>query len=105
MSAFDDLPPTARSLLVAKANLEILTAGCLNILELAHKRNQTVNEVWHDICFKSGQPICPLPPRMLQSDYSAAKPIPAASASDTAFADGAIAVSDALAAGMGLAAE
>lgn len=86
MVAFEDLPQTTRALLVTKASLEIATAGCANIVELARKRRQTVSEVWEDICQKSGQSRCPTPPQLMESQGSANRPFAAATPATPASA-------------------
>jgi len=71
MTAFDQLPRTTRSLLMATLNLEVVSAGCANIVDLAYRRHQSVNEVWRDVCRKCGQIRCPMPPGILDTQYSA----------------------------------
>ncbi len=70
MVGFDDLPHPARSLLLATLNLEIVSADCANIFDLARKRNQSVSEVWRDICRKYGQSRCLIPPQLLETRYT-----------------------------------
>ncbi len=69
MIKFDDLPHTNRTLLLATLELEIAEAKCTNILQLAHKRNLPIQEIWRDICRKTGQPRCTVPaPVMVSRD-------------------------------------
>jgi hypothetical protein len=71
MHSFDDLPRATRRLLVAKLNLEIVSAHCANILDLAKKRNQSVRDVWRDICRNAGVIHCLMPPQLIESQYAA----------------------------------
>ena len=49
MIQFEDLPRTNRTLLLATLELEIAEAKCTNILQLAHKRNLPIADIWRDI--------------------------------------------------------
>jgi hypothetical protein len=71
MIPFEELPQATRSLLLAKLNLEIVSANCANIFDLAHTRNQSINEVWRDICRKADQARCLIPPKLLETRYLA----------------------------------
>jgi hypothetical protein len=73
MINFDGLPQTTRSLLLTRASLEIVSANCLNILELAKKRKQPVSAVWNDICQKAGLPRCQLPADLIKAHHSTQK--------------------------------
>src|SRR5689334_4318505 len=81
MVEFESLPPKSRSLILATLGLEIASADCASIFELARKRYQTVSDVWRDVCKKTGQPRCTMPSRVLGVDYAAstAEPKPAGS--------------------------
>lgn len=91
MVEFDSLPPKSRSLILATLGLEIASANCSSIFELARKRFQTVPDVWRDVCKKTGQPRCTMPARVMGVDYAAsasspeakAAPAPAAAATNT----------------------
>ncbi len=61
MIRFDDLPRTNRALLLARLDMEIAEANCMNIFGLARKRQQTIDETWREICRKAGQPRCAIP--------------------------------------------
>ena len=61
MIQFEDLPRTNRTLLLATLVLELNEAKCTNILQLAHKRNLPVEEIWREICRRTGQPRCTMP--------------------------------------------
>jgi hypothetical protein len=74
MTAFDDLPEAARALLMAKLRLEIVSANCVNIFDLAQKRNQPISELWHDICRRSKQAHCLMPPQAMETRYTKADP-------------------------------
>ena len=69
MPEFDDLPHASRTLLLATLELEIAQARCTNILDLAHKREVPIQEIWRDICRKTAQPRCTVPaPVMVSRD-------------------------------------
>jgi hypothetical protein len=61
MIQFEDLPRTNRTLLLTTLVLELNEANCTNILQLAHKRNLPVAEIWREICRRTGQPRCTVP--------------------------------------------
>jgi hypothetical protein len=61
MVEFDSLPATSRSLILTKIALEIVSKNCTNIHQLARKRNQSVHDIWRDVCRKAGQPLCEIP--------------------------------------------
>jgi hypothetical protein len=65
MVEFDSLPATSRSLILTKLALEIVSKNCKNILQLARKRNQSVHEVWRDVCRQAGQPLCEMPQHVM----------------------------------------
>ncbi len=67
MIQFEDLPRTNRTLLLATLELEIAEAKCTNILELAHKRNLPIADIWRDICRRTGQPRCTVPAPVMVS--------------------------------------
>jgi hypothetical protein len=67
MIQFEDLPRTNRTLLVATLELEIAEAKCTNILELAHKRNVPIADIWRDVCRRTGQPRCTVPAPVMLS--------------------------------------
>src|SRR5262245_60868948 len=67
MIQFEDLPRTHRTLLVATIELEIAEAKCTNILELAHKRNLPIQDLWRDVCRRTGQPRCTVPAAVMVS--------------------------------------
>jgi hypothetical protein len=67
MIQFEDLPRTNRTLLLATLELEIAEAKCANILELAHKRNLPIADIWRDICRRTGQPRCTVPSPVMVS--------------------------------------
>ena len=67
MIRFDDLPRTNRTLLLATLELEIAEAKCTNILQLAHKRNLPIQDIWRDICRRTGQPRCTVPSPVMLS--------------------------------------
>jgi hypothetical protein len=67
MIQFEDLPRTNRTLLLATLELEIAEAKCANILELAHKRNVPIADIWRDICRRTGQPRCTVPAPVMLS--------------------------------------
>jgi hypothetical protein len=67
MVEFDNLPQTSRSLILTKLALEIVSADCRSILELARKRNQTIHEVWHEVCRKAALPLCEMPLHVIAS--------------------------------------
>jgi hypothetical protein len=58
---FDDLPPNNRSLILAKLRLKIVSNGCYNIFDLARRRQQSMNDVWRDVCSDAEQPYCEIP--------------------------------------------
>jgi hypothetical protein len=92
MLEFDDLPHASRTLLLATLELEIAQAKCTNILDLAHKREVPIQEIWRDICRKTAQPRCTVPAPVMVSrdqwlalaaerpDRTAAAPAPASAA-------------------------
>ncbi len=86
MVEFDQLPPTSRSLILATLALDIASINCRNIFELALRRHQTVQEVWRDVCRRTAQPRCTMPPSLLESRYTAtaARPTKAATAAPAA---------------------
>jgi hypothetical protein len=47
--------------------LEIAEAKCTNILQLAHKRNLPIQDIWRDICRRTGQPRCTVPSPVMLS--------------------------------------
>jgi hypothetical protein len=66
---FDNLPRTSRTLLLATLELEMAQAKCTNILDLAHKRHLSIQEIWRDVCRKTAQPRCSVPaPVMVSRD-------------------------------------
>jgi hypothetical protein len=65
MVKFDDLPKTSQSLMLATLQLEIAEAKCANILDLSRTRHQAIQDVWRDICRKTGQPRCTVPPAVM----------------------------------------
>jgi hypothetical protein len=65
MIKFDDLPRTNRALILAKLGLAIAEANCTNIFVLAHKRHQTIHQIWRDACRQAGQPPCDVPASVL----------------------------------------
>jgi hypothetical protein len=67
MIQFEDLPRTNRTLLLATLELEIAEAKCTNILQLAHKRNLPIADIWRDICRRTGQPRCTVPAPVMLS--------------------------------------
>jgi hypothetical protein len=67
MIRFEDLPRTNRTLLLATLELEIAEAKCTNILQLAHKRNLPIPDIWRDICRRTGQPRCTVPSPVMLS--------------------------------------
>jgi hypothetical protein len=67
MIQFEDLPRTNRTLLLATLELEIAEAKCTNILELAHKRNLPIADIWRDVCRRTGQPRCTVPAPVMLS--------------------------------------
>ena len=71
MIPFDDLPRATRSLLLAKLNLEIVSANCANIFDLARKRNQPLSVIWRDVCRKAGGIHCLMPSGLIESQYAA----------------------------------
>src|SRR5687768_9416903 len=91
MLDFDQLPPRSRSLILATLALDIASSNCRNIFDLALKTNQSVHEVWRDICRRTAQPRCTLPRCIVESRYTAtgippsdASPATAAIAASTA---------------------
>jgi hypothetical protein len=83
MVEFDSLPQTSRSLMLATLALELASADCRNVFELARKRHQSVADVWRDVCRKTGQPRCTIPLGVTRPDSIATgfSPEPAAAAS------------------------
>ncbi len=75
MVEFNSLPQTTRSLILATLGLEIASANCTSIFDLARKRNQSVSDVWRDVCRKIGQPRCTMPQRVVRSEYSTTEPL------------------------------
>jgi len=65
MVKFDDLPKTSQSLMLATLQLEIAEAKCANILDLSRSRHQAIQDVWREICRKTGQPRCMAPPAVM----------------------------------------
>jgi hypothetical protein len=65
MVKFEDLPKANQALILATLGLEIATAHCMNIVDLARKRNQTASTIWRDVCKRTGQPHCTMPPRVV----------------------------------------
>ena len=86
MSTFEDLPQTTRSLLLAKLDLEIVSENCVNIFDLARKRNQLVSDVWRDICRKSDQARCLMPAQLLETPYTARASVGSATTTFPEFA-------------------
>jgi hypothetical protein len=92
MPEFDDLPHASRTLLLATLELEIAQAKCTNILDLAHKREVPIQDIWRDICRKTAQPRCTVPaPVMVSRDQwlaslAAARPGGTAAAAASASA-------------------
>jgi len=74
MVEFDKLPPKSRSLILATLSLEIASAHCTSIFDLARKRHQSMDELWRDVCRKTAQPHCSMPRQVLHSRYTAAPP-------------------------------
>jgi hypothetical protein len=74
MVEFDHLPQKSRSLILATLALDIVSINCRSIFDLALRRNQTVNDVWRDICRRTAQPHCTMPRRILESQYTALPP-------------------------------
>src|SRR5262245_20766541 len=68
MIKFDDLPRANRALILARLGLEIAEANCTSISVLAHKRHQTVQKIWDEVCRKVGQPHCAIPAPVLAGD-------------------------------------
>jgi hypothetical protein len=68
MVEFDSLPQTSRSLMLATLALELASADCRNVFELARKRHQSVADVWRDVCRKTGQPRCTIPQGVTRPD-------------------------------------
>jgi len=69
MIQFDRLPRTSRTLLLATLELEMAQAKCTNILDLAHKRHLSIDEIWRGVCRKTAQPRCTVPaPVMVSRD-------------------------------------
>ncbi len=84
MVEFDRLPATSRSLVLTKLTLEMVSKNCKNIFQLARQRNQSVHEVWRDVCRKTGQPLCETPHHVMTPSFYAKavaslEPIPAKS--------------------------
>jgi hypothetical protein len=65
MVKFEDLPNANQALILATLGLEIATADCMSIVDLARKRNQTASTIWRDVCKRTGQPHCTMPPRVI----------------------------------------
>ncbi|MGH6771789.1 MAG: hypothetical protein ACRECO_22540 [Xanthobacteraceae bacterium] len=88
MVEFDHLPPTSRSLILATLALDIVSRNCRSIFDLALRRNQTVKDVWRDICRRTAQPHCTMPRQVLESQYTGTSfpPAPAAAATFPAAA-------------------
>jgi hypothetical protein len=61
MIEFDDLADNVQRLLYAKLSLAIVSENCVNIVDLAKKRRQDVDDVWRDVCRTAGQPVCTIP--------------------------------------------
>src|SRR5262245_32441621 len=68
---FDRLPAKSRALILATLGLEIASKNCTSIFDLARRRNQTMDELWRDICRKTAQPHCSMPRDVLSSRYTA----------------------------------
>jgi hypothetical protein len=77
MVEFEQLPPKSRSLILATLALDIASRNCRSIFDLALRRNQSVHDVWRDICRKTSQPRCTMPRPLLESQYSRAMFAPA----------------------------
>jgi hypothetical protein len=58
---FDELADNVQRLLYAKLALTMVSENCVNIVDLARKRNQDVDDVWRDVCRTAGQPSCTIP--------------------------------------------
>lgn len=71
MTQFDSLSATSRSLILTKLALEIVSKNCKSIPQLARKRNQSVQEVWRDVCRKAGQPLCEIPQHVMAPSFGA----------------------------------
>ena len=71
MVEFDRLPATSRSLVLTKLTLEMVSKNCKNIFQLARTRNQSVHEVWRDVCRKTGQPLCETPHHVMTPSFYA----------------------------------
>jgi hypothetical protein len=65
MVKFDDLPHSSQTLMLATLQLEIAEAKCANILDLSRTRHKAIQDVWRDICRKTGQPRCTVPPAVM----------------------------------------
>src|SRR5215813_2584282 len=94
MVEFDKLPPKSRALILVTLGLEIASAHCTSIFDLARKRHQSMDELWRDVCRKTAQPQCAMPRHVLESRYTAA----ASPAATTAAAPAAAAATAARAA-------
>jgi hypothetical protein len=86
MLDFDQLPPRSRSLILATLALDIASSNCRNIFDLALKTNQSVHEVWRDICRRTAQPRCTLPRCVVESRYTATGISPSSSSAAAADA-------------------
>lgn len=60
--------------MLATLALELASANCKNVFELARKRHQSVSDVWRDVCRKTGQPRCTVPQGVTRPDYIATAP-------------------------------
>lgn len=76
MVEFDSLPQQSRSLILATLGLEIASSNCRSVFELARKRHQSVADVWRDVCRKTGQPVCKMPPGVTSPDAIPGSPAP-----------------------------
>jgi hypothetical protein len=61
MTRFEDLPANVRALLLAKLAMELKASGCVNLCDLAMRKNVGMMTAWRGICQLSKQPICTVP--------------------------------------------
>jgi hypothetical protein len=61
MTRFEDLPANVRALLLAKLAMELKANRCVNLCELAMRKNLDMMAAWRGVCRVSKQPSCTIP--------------------------------------------
>jgi hypothetical protein len=61
MNKFEDLPANVRALLLAKLAMELKANGCVNLCDLAMRKNIDMTTAWRGVCLAAKQPRCTIP--------------------------------------------